>query len=341
MKYDNIRAFEKHVEGASPNHFSNVYLILVKEYSECQEAIQFLLKALFPQQIREGDVTIYDGSSATSEDILTELNSPSFFSATRAVWIQQADKLKKSVQEALESYMAHPLRSMYLILTAPTLAKNSTFYKAAEKNGIVLDLPELKAWEKEKRLIEWVSKQASTARKVMAHPACQHFVKQIGGDQNLIASEFEKLLCFIGDKKEITIQDISTICSSLPTETIWQLGESIFRRDTQNALRTARLLLSENGSSLLPFLRQLRSQFQTGYQISQILARGGNASEVSQEYPYMKGQILDRNIQMAQHYGVSRYKRGLLAIDDTELQVKNSQIEEDLLAELLIIKLTS
>lgn len=337
MKFDNLRAFEKHVDSASPNHFSNIYLILSKEYSESQEAIHYLLKALAKGE----HVTTYEGSTVTSEAILNDLNSPSFFSPTRVILIHQADKLKKALQEELQKYMQHPSRSMYLILSAPALLKNTTFYKTIEKNGIVLDLPELKPWEKEKRLIEWVTKQASNARKVISHPAAQHLVKQIGADQNLIASEFEKLLCYIGDRQEITMQDITAICSNLPSETIWQLGEAVFRRDAPAAIRATHVLLNENGNSLLPFLRQLRSQFQTGYHISQILLQGGNGATVSQEYPYMKGQILEKNMQTAQQYGVKRYRQGLLAIDEAELKAKNSQMEEDLLAELLIIKLTS
>lgn len=339
MKYDNVRAFEKHLESASPQHFAGIYLILGKEPVEIKEATDLLLRHLLPQG-RDLGLYIFEGPSSTASEILTELNSISFLAQKRVIWIQQADKLKKEVQESLETYMNRPPRQTFLILTATTLHKGSTFYKKCEKAGVVLEIPELKPWEKEKRVTEWLSKKAVEARKVMSHQVCQFLVKQMGSDQALLVQEFEKLLCYIGDRGEITFQDVGTICTSLNVESVWQLGESIFRFNTPSAVHICQGLLNE-GNALLPLLRQIRSQFQTGYQIGTILAQGGKASDIMQEYPYMKGQILERNIQQAQQYGLEKYRQGLLALDEAEMQSKSSQMEDDLLAELLMIKLSA
>jgi DNA polymerase-3 subunit delta len=92
---------------------------------------------------------------------------------------------------------------------------------------------------------------------------------------------------------------------------------------------------------LIVLLRQLRSQFQTEIQICTILAQGGGASEVTRQFTYMKGCILERHMALAQSYGLQNCKNGLLSIDETELQAKNSALEASLLADLLMIKLTS
>ena len=92
---------------------------------------------------------------------------------------------------------------------------------------------------------------------------------------------------------------------------------------------------------LLSLLRQIRSQFQTDYQISCILAEGGGASEIAQNYPYMRGTILDKHIQTAKSYGKHKFKEGILALDETELKIKNSAADDNFLNELLILKLTS
>lgn len=339
MKFDNFKAFEKHLEGASPNHFAQVYLIMGKEPFDCKEALNLLLSYLFPKQ-RELALYHVEGGSINPEHLITELNSSSFLAPKRGFVIHQADKIKKPIQEELENYILNPVPSHFLILAASTLAKNSSFYKKIEKEGIVVEFAEVKSWEKEKRLVEWVSKKATASRKNMSHQASQFFVKQIGTDQEVLAQEFEKLLCYLGERSEITVQDIGRICSNLSVDTIWQLGESIFRCETSSALKTCRGLLDE-GNALLPLLRQIRSQFQTGYTISTILSNNGSGEDVAKIFPYMKGQILERNMQQARSYGSSKYKKGLLLLDDAEMQIKNSQIEETLLAELLIIKLTT
>lgn len=339
MKYDNLRAFEKHLESAFPQHFASLYLLLCKDDAEAKEALDLCLRHLLPNN-RDLSLFSFEASNLSYGDLLTELHSNSFFSDKRVLLIQQAEKLKKDVQESLGEYFGNikPNAPVHLLLTSTSLAKSTTFYKQIEKAGIVLDIPEAKSWEKEKRLVDWVSKQAAGQRKIMSHQACQFLVKQIGCDQATLIKEFEKLLCYVGERPEIGIQDVSAICSVLNMETVWQLGEAIFNFNTPNALHIVHDLIID-GNALLPLLRQIRSQFQTGYQIATIMAKGGQPSDIVKEYPYMKGGILDRNIHTSQHYGMERYKKGLLALDDAEMQTKNSVMEESLLAELLIIKL--
>ena len=68
---------------------------------------------------------------------------------------------------------------------------------------MILDFAELKPWEKEQRLAEWVNKQASASRKLIAYPVCQFLVKRMGPDQALLAKEIEKLICYAGRERKL------------------------------------------------------------------------------------------------------------------------------------------
>jgi DNA polymerase III subunit delta len=340
VRYDNIRAFEKHLEGAKLLHFSSLYFILGKD-ADVREAANLLLRFLLPSpKMKEFSLSIFEGAQVQEKELGTALYSSSFFAKTRVIWIQQAEKLKKSIQENLEKYFIRPTPSLYLLLSASGWQKNTSFYKAAEKEGIILEFGEIKPWEREKVLVEWVNKQATAACKLMPFQVCQSLVKRIGNDQEALAQEFEKLICYCYEKKEITLQDVDVICSHRQVDSVWQLGEALFRRDAATALQIAQTLLME-GQALLPLLRQIRSQFQTEYQICLLLAQGKEAHDIAQEFPYMKGQILDRHMRQAQQYGLDAFKRGLLALDATEMRAKNSPFDEHLLVELLIMQLTS
>jgi DNA polymerase-3 subunit delta len=131
---------------------------------------------------------------------------------------------------------------------------------------------------------------------------------------------------------------VATICTGINQETVWQLGEAIFKLDAQAALRIGHALLDE-GTALLSLLRQIRTQFQTDLQVAAILASKGSPADVTALFGYMKGTILDRHCQAARHYGFERFKAGLLKIDEAELQAKNSTPERELF-EVLIARLT-
>lgn len=341
MKFTQLRAFEKHIAGAAPNHLSSLYLVLGKESFQRKIAVDKLLEALKDAAPPGGfAVEFFEAERLDSKELMQELNALALFAAKRAIVLDEAEKLDKESMAALESYFEKPNRAICLVLSASSLHHGTNFYKKAEKIGIVLEFAEEKSWEKERSIPEWIAATVAAEGKSIDANCCRQLVKLLGTQQELIHSELQKLFCYVGARSQITLADISAIVSAVPVETCFQLGEAIFRRDGAAALRICKgLLLDETPFFVL--LRQLRSQFQTGYQISAILAEGGGSNEITHQFPYMKGAILERHVGLAQGYGKHNYKAGLLKIDETELQAKNSGLETHLLAELLIVKLTS
>lgn len=341
MRYDNLRAFQKHLQGASPDHFSPIYLIVSKNGYERKEAYQSVFKALIPDhQQADFELNVFFGGDLRLSSLLDELNAMSFFTKKRVVAIHDADQLEKEGMAVLESYFERPNPHVYLVLSAEAMNKSTNFYKKSEKHGVILDCPEEKSWEKEKSIQKWVLEKVAADRRQIEHEALLYLLKQLGTDQELIHQELEKLYCYIGERHQITLRDIAAICSSVHVENVWQLGDAIFGFDANSALRIAKAL-AEDGTALLVLLRQVRSQFESKYQICSLMAGGYGSGEVMKQFPYMKGQILNKNMQQAQSYGMHRFKEGLLAIDVAERQAKNSLADPDVLLELLMVKLTT
>lgn len=340
VKLTSLRAFEKHLEGAAPNHFSLLYVALGKEAFQRKEAIDKLLLSLKGNVVKDEPLLqVFDGERLSSKELMQELNAFGLFSKRRTLLIENADKLDKDSLGALESYFDSPNKSIFLVLSAAAFHRGTNFYKKSEKIGIVLEFPEEKPWEKERSIQDWISATAKAAGKNIDSQCCQQLVKLLGTQQELLSTELQKLFCYVGNRASIVLQDISAIIAPVAVETIWQLGEAIFRRDGASALAICKRLLLDD-LSFFALLRQVRTQFQTEFQVCTILAHGGDSSEVMRQFPYMKGGILERHVALAQGYGIEGFKAGLLLIDEIELQAKNSGLEVSFLAELLMVKLT-
>lgn len=339
MKFSQLKAFENHIKAADPASHSVVFLILGKDSFERKAACDLLICHLLKGEDNpELALKIFQGGQFNTEDVIEELNALPFFSRKRLVVIQNTEELSKKELALLETYFERPNPTLYLILSATAFASTTNFYKKAEKAGVLLDIAEEKPWEKEKTMREWImAKVAAYGIRIEAQ-AVQALLKQIGTDQAFLHSELEKLFCYVGERKEIFSHDIAAITASLNLDNSWQLCEAIFSRNAAGALRIAKALLSD-GNAFLGLLRQIRTQVQTDYQIHGILATGGGAAEVTKQFPYMRGQILDRHMQAARSYGAERFKKAMLAIDETESFAKNGQGNDDFLAELLIAKL--
>lgn len=340
MKYNNLRAFEKHLEEASTVQFPSIYMVIAKDAFERNGAVETLLKHLLKEEKKpELCSQVFDGDHLNISSLFDELFSSTLFSPKKVVVVKFSDTPAAAIRSAIETRLEKIGSGTTFIMAMASINHSTNFYKKSEKSGVILEIPESKPWEREKILAEWVNSRLNQLGKRIQPDACQLLVKQVEGQLALLHNELEKLLCYIGDRNEIVMQDVRAICTHNNVETVWQLGEAIFRRDVAAALRiTKALLLEEN--SLIGFLRQLRGQFQTEFQICSILASGGHSQEVMQLFPYMKGAILERHMRLAQEYGLPSFKKGMQQIDSTELMAKNSVADNDVLAELLIIKLT-
>lgn len=341
MKLTQLRAFEKHLEGAAPSHFSSLYVILGKDPFQRKTAMGKLVLALKKAALQGSfEQLTLDGERISIKDLLSELNAMALFASQRAIIIENSDALDKETMIALERYFERPNRSVYLILSASSLHHGSHFYKKSEKIGIVLEFSEEKPWEKERSTLEWIASTLAAEGKGIDSQCCQLLIKVLGTQQETLYNELQKLICYVGNRPHITLQDIHAIVSTTPLDTVWQLGEAIFRRDGASALKICKGILTDS-TPLIVLLRQLRSQFQTEIQVSSIIANGGGANEVTRQFTYMKGAILERHMALAQGYGLEGLKAGLIKIDETELQSKSSSINPEFLVELLLIKLTT
>lgn len=316
-------------------------MILAKETFERKAALDGLIKGVLRQEAApELCLHLFDADKNSVDEVLAELETLAFFAKKRLIVIQNADKFDKASSVKLEAYFSSPNRTVCLVLIAPTVNRATNLYKKAEKVGVILDVAEEKPWEREKSLVDWLRSTAAAIGKQIDQQTCQLLLKQLGTDQTLLHQELQKLACYVGEKPAINEKDVAAICGNVNSENAWQLGEAIFRRDALTALRISKALLME-GTAIIALLRQIRSQFQTEYQICSILTQGGTSADITQEFPYMRGQILDRHIQHARGYGMPYFKKGLLKIDETELQAKSSSADPDFLVEMLIVKLTA
>lgn len=338
MKYGTLRALEKHLEEAAPDHFAALYAVLGKESFQRKMAFDRLLNVLLGEQKSKLAVTALEGEGLDVRSLADALYSSSLFSQKSYVAIHDSDKIPKPSMEWLEGYFAKPTPRTTLVLTASGLHHGTNFYKKIEKYGVVLDIAEEKPWEKERSCIDWAQHFLSRAGKTIDPQTAQTFVKQVGTDGMTLVQEMEKLICYVGERNKIVQKDLSDICTGINSETIWQLGEAVFKLDAPSALRISHALL-DDGTPLLTLLRQLRSQFQTDLQVCAILAKGGSPSDITALFGYMKGTILDRHCQAARTYGLKRFTDGLLRIDAAELSAKNSANERELI-EVLIVRLT-
>lgn len=341
MKYTTLGAFEKHLQAAAPHNFADVYLLMSEDaYGRKQGLEKLTVSILQGKNPSYLTYQAFDGERVSITALMDELNALAFLAAKRMIVVSKPEALDKATSTALEGYIASPNRSLCLVLVSSGLHRGSSFYKKLEKHGVVMDLPEEKPWEKEKSVTEWLMTQAHAQGKQLMPKAAAMIVKRMGTDQMLLEQELNKLFCYVGKRPTIQETDVGAICSQADLENTWQLGEAIFNRRGSDAVRIARSQLNQE-NPLIALLRQLRSQFQTEFQVCTLLRQGKGSVEIAHEFPYMRGAILERHMKQAQSYGMERFRKGLLAIDAAEMEAKNSTLDPEFILDILMVRLTT
>ncbi len=302
-----------------------MYLIIAKESEERTRALEEALK-----NEKAPPLTF---NAENFDAFLQEIETVPFLSNSKCIVLEEVDKLQTESLAQVCSYLERPNPWISLYLTAASMSAQS---KLVKKIDHVIRIKDEKPWEKEKRLASWLVEKAASAGVVITLPTAQNFVKNI--DSQVLESELEKLICFVGDKREITLEAIRLISTPVHHETLWQLGEAIFERRSALALQIGRRLL-EDGMALFPLLAHLRTQFHTTLKILMALQEGGKPA-VSAALPYLKGGLLDKKVNVAQSYGFKRLKEGIVHLFESELKAKNSAIDPEILLEILLIKVT-
>lgn len=322
--------FQKLIHNTQP-----IFLILSKDSEEIRE-----LTKKFIQNHSSAEVIRINGETATNEALLSELNTLPFIAEKRLIVLSQIDQLKAPVKEALTQYLTKPNTMTLLFMTGESLAANTKLYKSIDQAGAILDLrKDEKPWEREKSLSDWASRYVSEFQKKISFQAAKSLVSGCCGDRSTLKQELDKLICFVGDRNEITERDIEAICIRLPNDTIWQLGDAILSRQPAEALKVAHSLMI-NGTELLGIVAAIRSQIRKGFHICSIMESGADLGQITQAYPYLKGNFLNKQMQLSQSYGSARFRQALIHLDRAEASIKNSVADATTLAERLILGIT-
>jgi DNA polymerase-3 subunit delta len=266
-----------------------------------------------------------------------EVETLPFFEKRRFVAIIGIDELPSSDSSALLEYIKTPNPATTLLLTAETLAANTKLFKEIEKRGEVLNLSAEKPWEREKHLIDDLVNQAANEGISIAPDIAKKLIMAVGKEQAQLKNELDKLICFIGGRKQITSVDIDQICHNSPQETLWQLGDALLTNDFKSAYSISRDLI-KGGLSFFALLAHLKTQMKTQLEMLFVFNEGGTEA-VGSAYPYLKGALLQKKIDLVKRAGKKRLELGYVQLVNTEIEAKNSNVDLTLLLELLLVKL--
>lgn len=244
------------------------------------------------------------------QNLLAELQAASFFDEKKIVHIDLEGRLKAKDQEIIQQalYSAH---ENVLLLTGSSLAKGL-------ECELVLEIPEAKPWEKLAVTTKWLQSYLAGEKRAMKPKAVELLAKEFQHNRLLLKGELQKLFLYTDGKKEIEESDVEAICVMEAKPLLWHLSDALLQKNRTLALQYVAEL---QGGDVHPLqlLRLFRGQF----------------------HEALLGSVKPKHKQAFELYGLDGLQEALLLIDDLEVKLKNSEVDEQLQLELLVIQLCS
>lgn len=210
-----------------------VYAVFGAERFLQTEAIDEILLALKAEMDEMGP-TRFDGTRATAADVLDEVRTLSLLGSRRVAIVEDASMFITANRDALERYCAAPVAEASLILVCTSMPSNTRLYKAIAKCGTLVKCEPLKPRAISSWLIDRSSRQHG---KRLASAAANRLYEHLGAPLGVLDSELAKLAAFVGDRDEITVDDIEALTGQHREEKVFGVIDAVSSKDCAGALR--------------------------------------------------------------------------------------------------------
>ena len=247
-----------------PEPLSRVYLLTGSDDALKHEALTRLRAAALDPGFADFDQETVDLTAGSGEEgtdpvarILEAANSAPFASPRKVVTVVSAQRLPKERQEALAENLARLGALSLLILVADAVEMEAgkpkgkqienALKKAVAIVGAIVVCDSMQGSDLKTRLTAILKARGKTAGPGVVEALlarAESASSGTGGDLNTLTNEAEKLMTYVGERKEITREDADLLLPAAAEENIFRLLDAIGARDARRALDETEALLS-------------------------------------------------------------------------------------------------
>jgi len=336
----NYKEFNNNIKN---NAVNPVYLFTGPE----QYIGHMMEKTLIDMEISKGlealNLTIYSDKNLDVSELLATCETLPMMSKKRMIVIRkeaQFDKITgKHDLERLTFYFENPCPSTLLIIYWEQPDKRKKIYKTIAKNSTVVVFEKLDAGE----IQAWLTKRINNAGKKISRSVMGLFVQRSmylvneKKTMEMVDHELNSLIDYIGDREEITKEDILLILPQSIEDGIFKMIDYAMTGDKGQALLMLNQLYQEGESPFGVFsllLRQIRMLLMVKIYIKKGLPPKTVASEMKVA-PFIVNKILKNG----KNYPIDNLWNLMIIGADLDAQMKLGEIDQNLALELFLMKI--
>ncbi|MFT4113068.1 DNA polymerase III subunit delta [Silvibacterium sp.] len=326
-------------------------------YERCRQAV---LREFVPAEMRDFCLSDLDLAEVNIFEVLDRARTSSLMAPFQVFFVRGLKHLytrgsKKDEFAAIEDYFRAPNPQSLVLFVADHLRipsdprrmdmEDKTRYdRIRETLGDWCGVIEL-ARVDEADALKWILGESERAGVRFESDAARELADALGADMMLIASEWNKLVLFAGEKKLVTLGDVETMVLAAKQRSLYELTDAISQRDTARALKLLHGLLNASDGGEDSAIGHLYMLARTFRQMLVILEKRVRDSRTIWQALWqgfrMPPFAAEDLIKQARRYKSSReITRALRLIARADLELRSQPPDKSLVLERLVFDLT-
>ncbi|MBI5323996.1 MAG: DNA polymerase III subunit delta [Ignavibacteriae bacterium] len=347
------------------NDFPPIIFLFGEEEFLLEEAYTKLINRLCPDENSRYDLEILDfeesKSSAAVENLIRSCNSLPFISPRRVVVVKRFENAfsgrlsaKSEEYERLSKYLNNPQKTTCLIIRSQD-EKLKGFSSAKSGKGkdkldklikdakfpynILLDKHTWFEFPKvyESELSSWVNRRFKEIGKKIEPNAVEMLISQSNPNLRDINNEIEKILLYIDEKEEITLDDVTFIVGSSRVYNIFELQKAIGKRKMGESLMIVENMLANERQEML-IMTMLTRYFIALWKLIEESGKTNNNYQLAGKVginPYFVSEYL----HALTFYSPNEIENAFLLLCETDEKLKSTSTDSLYLIQNMLVRI--
>jgi len=300
------------------------------------------LTQIIPSEEQTMNIGRYDMETTPVAVALDDAMSAPFFGDRRLVFVNHpyfltGENKKVKVEQDLDSlqhYFEHPEPSTVLVLMAPyeKLDARKKLVKTLKKQATIIEINQVSEQETQRYV------QAALDEKQIRidADALQELLNRTDGQLGLMMDQLPKLMIYAAQSQRIELSAVQALVTKSLTQNVFDLVNDVLRYQTKAAVELYHDLVTAQEAPL-KINAILLGQFRLLLQVKILAQAGysqGSLASTLKVHPYR----IKLAMQMVQHFEQPALRAAYLGLLQTEVQMKTTQRDPELLFELFMVQ---
>lgn len=237
---------------------------------------------------------------------------------------------KAKTDDELAQFLPNVPRDACLIFIEPEIDKRVKYVDLLKKHGLIVEFN----YRKPEEMAKWILRMVKARKHEMDLKTAAQLAEYCEPGMDDVLNEIEKLCLYIGDRPQITMEDIKRVCSRSVKSRVFDLTDAIGARNCAKALSLLNdlVVLKEPMPKVMYMIMR---QFRQLAQIKLMKREGANQAEITGRLrlpPYFSGKI----IQQAERFSLEKLEKAISTGLELDLAIKTGKIQDRTAIELMI-----